>query len=102
MKKKILSMACAMALSPLAAYAEMNAMSEPALSNVYGQALSIVHDKGHNFSFDTTTNTMSFSKGSLLDIDASGTVYGYGFTVENLGWERNRGFTFSWTPPVIN
>jgi len=101
MKIKMLSMTCAMALLPLAAQAEMNPMSEPALSDVHGQALSIVRDKGRSFALDTTTNTMSFSKGSLLDVDAAGTLFGYGITVDNLGWNRTRGFSLGWTPPVI-
>jgi len=98
MKIKMLSMTCAMALLPLAAQAEMNPMSEPALADVHGQALSIVRDKGRNFALDTTANTMSFSKGSLLDVDASGTLFGYGVTLDNLGWDRTRGFSLSWTP----
>lgn len=101
MKIRMLSITCAMALLPLAAQAEMNPLSEPALSDVHGQALSIARDKGRSFALDTTANTMSFSKGSLLDIDASGTVFGYGVTVENLGWNRNRGFSLGWTAPVI-
>lgn len=101
MKVKMLSMTCAMALLPLAAQAEMNPMSEPALSEVHGQALSIVRDKGRNFALDTTTNTLSFSKGSLLDIDASGTLFGYGVTLDNLGWNRSRGFSLGWTFPAI-
>jgi hypothetical protein len=100
MKVKMLSMTCAMALLPLVAQAEMNPMSEPALSEVHGQALNIVRDKGRNFALDTTANTMSFSKGSLLDVDASGTLFGYSITLDTLGWNRSRGFSLGWTTPV--
>jgi hypothetical protein len=101
MKLKLLSMSCALAALPLLAQAEMNDMSDAALSEVHGQALSIARDKGRSFSFDTTSDTMSFSKGSLLDIDASGMLFGYGFTLTDLGWDRNRGFSLSWTAPVV-
>jgi len=101
MKIKTLVITTALALVPLASQAQMADMSDAAMSEVHGQALSIVRDKGRNFSFDTESNTMSFSKGSLLDIDAAATVFGYGFTVTDLGWDRNRGFSLGWTQPAI-
>lgn len=101
MKIKTLSMALAFTLVPLAGHAQMNDMPDAAMSEVHGQALSIVRDKGRSFSFDTTANTMEFSKGSLLDVDASATLFGYGVTVTDLGWNRNRGFGLSWIAPVI-
>jgi hypothetical protein len=101
MKIKTLAMTVALALVPLASQAQMNDMTDAAMSEVHGQALSIVRDKGRSFSFDSTANTMSYSKGSLLDVDASATLFGYGVTVTDLGWNRNRGFSLGWTPPVV-
>jgi hypothetical protein len=101
MKIKTLSMTLALALLPLAGQAQMNDMNDAAMSAVHGQALSILRDKGRSFSFDSTANTMSYSKGSLLDVDASATLFGYGVTVTDLGWNRNRGFSLGWTPPVV-
>ena len=101
MKIKTLSMALALTVVPFVGQAQMNDMTDAAMSEVHGQALSIVRDKGRNFSFDSTANTMEFSKGSLLDIDGTATLFGYGLTVTDLGWNRNRGFSLEWTQPVI-
>ncbi|HXF08417.1 MAG TPA: DUF6160 family protein [Candidatus Acidoferrales bacterium] len=99
MKIKTLTMTLALAVLPLTGQAHMNDMNDAAMSEVHGQALSIVRDKGRSFSFNSGTNTMSYSKGSLLDVDVSGTVFGYGLTVTDLGWDRDRGFSLSWTTP---
>jgi hypothetical protein len=101
MKIKWLSMTCAMALLPLAAQAELNPMSEPALAEIQGQALSINMSRGPSFSLDTVAHTASLSHGSVLDVNATGTIYGYGYNVQNLGWNRTRGFSLGWTPPVV-
>ena len=101
MKIKTLSMALALTVVPFVGQAQMNDMTDAAMSEVHGQALSIVRDKGHSFSLDTESNTMEFSKGSLLDIDGTATLFGYGLTVTDLGWNRNRGFSLGWTQPVI-
>jgi hypothetical protein len=74
MKIKTLVITAALALVPLASQAQMADMSDAAMSEVHG---------------------------SLLDIDAAATVFGYGFTVTDLGWDRNRGFSLGWTQPVI-
>ena len=101
MKLKWLSMTCAVALLPLVAQAELDPMSEPAMAAVHGQALSINMSRGPSFSLDTTAHTASLSHGSILDVNATGTVSGWGYDVQNLGWNRTRGFSLSWTPPVI-
>ena len=90
---------------PLAAQADMTAISYSELAGINGQGLTLdiskTKDKGLSLSMDAAGGSFSISpsKSKLRSLGYSDPVTGAGFSFER-GRDESKGFTFSWTMPA--
>ncbi|MFZ5533693.1 MAG: hypothetical protein ACOY5H_09240 [Pseudomonadota bacterium] len=90
---------------PLAAQADMTAISYSELAGISGQALTLdigkTKDKGLSLSMDATGGTFSVgpSKSKFRTLGYSDPVTGAAFNFDG-GRDKSKGFGFSWTMPT--
>ncbi|HXF07027.1 MAG TPA: hypothetical protein VNK45_00600 [Candidatus Acidoferrales bacterium] len=90
---------------PLAAQADMTAISYSELAGISGQALTLdigkTKDKGLSLSMDATGGTFSVgpSKSKFRTLGYSNPDTGAAFNFDG-GRDKSKGFSFSWTMPT--